>query len=99
MLHGEGHGRGEEPGSAALKNLPAYGALNVWKVAAGTGEALPGPAMLRCFVGATRPITGDPGKWAWCREGVGSGRSTDRAGRTTEPPVRGRAAASFMRHA
>jgi hypothetical protein len=28
-------------------NLPAYGALNVWKVAAGTGEALPGPAMLR----------------------------------------------------
>ncbi len=44
---GEGHGRGVEPGSAALKNLPAYGALNVWKVAAGTGEALPGPAMLR----------------------------------------------------
>ena len=40
-------------------NLPAYGALNVWKVAAGTGEALPGPAMLRCFVGATRPITGE----------------------------------------
>jgi hypothetical protein len=28
-------------------NLPAYGVLNVWKVAAGTGEALPGPAMLR----------------------------------------------------
>jgi hypothetical protein len=28
-------------------NLPAYGALNVWKVAAGTGEALPGSAMLR----------------------------------------------------
>ena len=39
-------------------NLPAYGALNVWKVAAGTGEALPGPAMLRCFVGVTSPITG-----------------------------------------
>jgi hypothetical protein len=48
VLHGEGHGRGEEPGSAALKNLPAYGAWNVEKVAAGTGEALPGPAMLRC---------------------------------------------------
>jgi hypothetical protein len=44
--------------------------------------------MLRCFVGATRPITGDPGKWAWCRVGVGGGRSTDRAERTTEPPVR-----------
>jgi hypothetical protein len=47
VLHGEGHGRGEEPGSAALKNLPVYGAWNVEKVAAGTGEALPGPAMLR----------------------------------------------------
>ncbi len=43
MLHGEGHGRGVEPGSAALMNLPAYGAWNVEKVAAGTGEALPGP--------------------------------------------------------
>ena len=31
----------------ALMNLPAYGALNVWKVAAGTGEALPGPTALR----------------------------------------------------
>ena len=55
-------------------NLPAYGALNVWKVAAGTGEVLPGPAMLRCFVGAARPITGQAGKWAWCRVGVGGGR-------------------------
>jgi hypothetical protein len=27
-----------------LMNLPAYGARNVEKVAAGTGEALPGPA-------------------------------------------------------
>ena len=54
MLHGEGHGRGEEPGGAALKNLPAYGALNVWKVAAGTGEALPGPAMLRSS--SERPV-------------------------------------------
>jgi len=57
-------------------NLPAYGALNVWKVAAGTGEALPGPAMLRCFVGAASPITGQSGKWAWCRVGVGGGRIT-----------------------
>ena len=46
-MRGEGHGRGEEPGSAALMNLPAYGVLNVWKVAAGTGEALPGPTALR----------------------------------------------------
>jgi len=28
-------------------NLPAYGAWNVEKVAMGTGEALPGPVMLR----------------------------------------------------
>src|SRR6266566_9847210 len=41
---GEGQGRGEEPGSAAPRNLPAYGARNAQKVAAGTGEALPGPA-------------------------------------------------------
>jgi hypothetical protein len=27
-------------------------------------------------VGATRPITGDPGKWVACRVGVGGGRST-----------------------
>jgi hypothetical protein len=29
---------------AALRNLPAYGAWNVKRAAAGTGEALPGPA-------------------------------------------------------
>jgi hypothetical protein len=59
VLHGEGHGRGEEPGSAALKNLPAYGAWNVEKVAAGTGR--PSPARRGCgaIVGATRPITGE----------------------------------------
>jgi len=58
-------------------NLPAYGAWNVWKVAAGTGEALPGPAMLRSeIVGAARPITGQSGKWAWCWVGVGGGRIT-----------------------
>jgi hypothetical protein len=54
-------------------NLPAYGALNVWKVAAGTGEALPGPVDCEISVGATRPITGQSGKWAWCRVGVGGG--------------------------
>ena len=46
-VQGEGHGRGEDPGSAAPKNLPAYGAWNVWKVTTGTGEALPGPVTLR----------------------------------------------------
>jgi hypothetical protein len=33
----------------ALKNSPAYGARNVQMVAAGTGEALPGPVI--CEVG------------------------------------------------
>ncbi len=40
---GEGHGSGAEPGSAAVRDSPAYGARNVSMVAAGTGEALPGP--------------------------------------------------------
>ena len=39
---------------AALRNLPAYGAWNVKRVAAGTGEALPGPAMLR--MSPERPV-------------------------------------------
>jgi hypothetical protein len=37
----------------------------------------PRPDGLRKFaVGATRPITGDPGKWVACWVGVGGGRST-----------------------
>ena len=43
-LHqGEGHGSGVEPGSAAAKDSPAYGARNASMVAAGTWETLPGP--------------------------------------------------------
>jgi hypothetical protein len=68
---GEGHGRGEDPGSAALRDFPAYGAWNVQRVATGTGEALPGPTVLRLVaVGARRPITGlsrevgGPAGWA-----------------------------------
>ena len=46
-------------------------------VAAGTGEALPGPVTCgSCVAGAWRPITGDPGKWSAGRVGVGGGRST-----------------------
>ena len=39
----------------------------------------------RCgvLVGAWRPITGDPGKWIAGRVGVGGGRSTAGAERTT----------------
>jgi len=53
-FQGEGHGSGVEPGSAAVKDSPAYGARNVSMVAAGTGEALPGPVT----------------RGAWCRWSV-----------------------------
>lgn len=57
-------------------------------VATGTGEALPGPAVCERPAGAPSPITVYAGKWASSRVGVGGGRSTDRAERTTQPPVR-----------
>jgi hypothetical protein len=60
----------------APKDSPAYGARNVSRVAAGTGEALPGPVVCEIATGARRPITGDPGKWIVGRVGVGGGRST-----------------------
>jgi hypothetical protein len=75
-IQGEGHGSGEEPGSAAVRDSPAYGARNVSMVAAGTGEALPGPVACGSAAGAWCPITGDPGKWIAGRVGVGGGRST-----------------------
>jgi hypothetical protein len=43
---------------AALRNLPAYGAWNVKRVAVGTGEALPGPAACEIVAGVSCPITG-----------------------------------------
>jgi len=57
----------------ALKNSPAYGARNVSIVAAGTGEALPGPVACGCVIGAACPITGNPGSgWraGWASEAV-----------------------------
>jgi hypothetical protein len=56
-------------------NLPVYGAWNVEKVMAGTGEALPGSAACEA-VGASRPITGLRREVDGCRVGVGGGRST-----------------------
>jgi hypothetical protein len=83
-----------------LRNLPAYGARNVETVAAGTGEALPGPAACEFVAGASCPITGlKPGRGAGAGRESEAAMCTDRAERTTEPPVMGRAAASFMRHA
>jgi hypothetical protein len=46
----------------APKDSPAYGARNVRMVAAGTGEALPGPMTCGIVVGAGRSITDDLGK-------------------------------------
>lgn len=60
-----------------MRDSSAYGARNASMVAAGTGEALPGPAA--CDEPSSEvscPITGDPGKWVACRVGVGGGRST-----------------------
>ena len=45
----------------APKDSPAYRARNVSMVAAGTGEALPGPVTCGCVAGAACPITGNPG--------------------------------------
>jgi hypothetical protein len=71
-LHqGEGHGSGVDPGDAAVKDSSAYGARNVSIVAAGTGEALPGPMAYGIVIGAACPITGDPGSgWraGWASE-------------------------------
>jgi hypothetical protein len=58
---GEGHGSGVDPGSAAARDCPAYGARNVQKVTAGTGEALPGrsglavPADQHCLITGEEP--------------------------------------------
>lgn len=54
-----------------VRNSSAYGARNVQKVAAGTGEALPGPADCGVSSEASCSITGDPGKWVragWASE-------------------------------
>jgi hypothetical protein len=60
-----------------VRDSSAYGARNVQELTAGIGEALPSPAICEeVVVGATCPITGDPGKWVACRVGVGGGRST-----------------------
>jgi len=87
-IRGEGHGSGEDPGGAAAKNSPAYGAWNVQKVATGTGEALPGPMVCETNHRSVEPYNRYAGKWASSRVGVGGGRSTDRAEWTTQPPVR-----------
>jgi len=56
---------------------------NVQIVAAGTGEALPGRNVLRMAWTSLSYNRCGAGKWIGCREGVGGGHITDRAGRTT----------------
>ena len=56
-----------------MKNSSAYGARNVSMVAAGTGEALPGPVTCGFVAGAACPITGNPGSgWraGWASDAV-----------------------------
>jgi hypothetical protein len=81
-------------------NFPAYGVLNVWKVAAGTGEALPGPTALRKCGGWSVPSYN---RSIWEVDWVPGGRrrrSYYRLSRADNRTVgEGRAAASFMRHA
>ena len=72
----------------ALKDSPAYGARNVSRVAAGTGEALPGPVTCGWCHRSGVSYNRYSGKWMACRVGVGGGSSTDRAERTTQPSVR-----------
>ena len=60
-----------------MMDSSAYGVRNVQIVAAGTGEALPGPMTVEEVVGARRLITDELGKWMVGRVGVGGGRSTD----------------------
>jgi hypothetical protein len=56
----------------ALKDSPAYGARNVSTVAAGTGEALPGPAACGLVLperGVLSPVTPGSGSLAgWASE-------------------------------
>ena len=59
-----------------MKDSPAYGARNASRVAAGTGEALPGPVTCGVVTGARRLITGGNREWMAGRVGVGGGRST-----------------------
>ena len=77
MPLGEGQGRCEEPGSAAPKDSPAYGAWNVQKGATGTGEALPGPLGERLAERAG-PITG---------EEPGSGQAAGRESEAVIVPI------------
>jgi hypothetical protein len=80
-------------------NLPAYGVLNVWKVAAGTGEVLPGPAMLRSDRWSVPPYNrsiGEVGRVPGGRRRRPYYRLSRADNRTAGE---GRAAASFMRHA
>ena len=65
--------KGREILERVLTNLPAYGARNVEKVAAGTGEALPGPVACECCRSVAPYNRFPPGsgcRAGWASEGV-----------------------------
>jgi hypothetical protein len=65
----------------ALKNPPAYWALNVWKVVLGTRESRLGPAICGVAGSDAPPITGEPGKWRWRSSGSRSGSQYSEVGK------------------
>ena len=96
--HGEGHGSGEDPESAAVRDCPAYGAWNVQKVATGNWGGPPRPRSIAVSVEERCLITGEEpgGGWGVGRESeavvvpVEPRDSTTRAGREG-PLLRSRA--------
>jgi RNA-directed DNA polymerase len=77
----------------ALRNPPAYWALNARTVIVGTRESRLRPRSSAGEGSDAWPITGEPGKWLGGRAAVGAGRSTRGSGK---PATWGRARTSSM---
>ena len=83
---GEGHGRGEELGSAAPKNPAAYGAWNGETAIVGTGESRLRPSSETSGVpserwtGSAEPYKRHPREVGESGAAVGAADSTDEAG-------------------
>src|SRR5579864_9622390 len=83
-VHGEGHGSGEDPGDAAARDSPAYEGAERSEGGGGNWRDPPRPERVRGARGRALSYNRcGAGKWAGRWEGVGGGRSTGRAGRTT----------------
>src|SRR5919107_2215392 len=64
----------------ALRNPPAYWALNVRMVVLGTRESRLGPAGCGLAGSDARPITGEPGEWGGRSSGSRSGAEYSEGG-------------------